>query len=240
MIEIDCDNYWLGGNQAAVAMPTQRMLVSATRTILFFFILFVVSITVNATIKTKIANTKVIYTGVTTQQLITETKMKFFGITKEEYARAEAYKSLMSEINRNNTFSTLETLGMFAETEAEKRKYARKFVKIYYQHTDKVLTFQKIINQEKVRTYGHQSMFDYIQAPKKELRSKRISKIINLNDCDNLCKADVKRLIKAAFIFPVDLYFRNATDLEIQQWALEMAIETDEVNQGFITLNHAY
>jgi hypothetical protein len=44
-----------------------------------------------------------------------------------EYARAETYKSLALEMDKNNTLSTLEILGMYAETKAEKRKYARKF-----------------------------------------------------------------------------------------------------------------
>jgi hypothetical protein len=51
---------------------------------------------------------------------------------------------------------------------------------------------------------------------------------------------DVKRLIKLAIIFPVDFYFKNATNFEIQQWALKLEINSDVVNEGFITLNHAY
>jgi hypothetical protein len=83
--------------------------------------LFLVSINASAnTIKTKIENTKTVYTSVTKQQLA-ETKIKFFDITNEEYARAETYKSLALEMDKNNTLSTLEILGMYAETKAEKR-----------------------------------------------------------------------------------------------------------------------
>jgi len=206
---------------------------------IFLLLLFVVSINVNATIKTEIDNTKIIYTGITKQQL-TETKVKFFDITEEEYTRAETYKALVSEMDKNNTLSTLEILGMYAETKAEKRKYARKFAKLFYQYTDKVLSFQKLVNQENKSLTGDQSMFDYVAISKTLQKEKRVSKIININDCDNLCKDDIKKLIKSAFIFPVDLYFKNATDLEIQQWASELAIKSDEVNQGLITLNHAY
>jgi hypothetical protein len=46
--------------------------------------------------------------------------------------------------------------------------------------------------------------------------------------------------IKLAIIFPVDFYFKNATNFEIQQWALKLEINSDVVNEGFITLNHAY
>jgi hypothetical protein len=68
-----------------------------------------------------------------------------FDITNEEYARAETYKSLALEMDKNNTLSTLEILGMYAETKAEKRKYARKFSKLFYQYTDRVLGFQKLM-----------------------------------------------------------------------------------------------
>lgn len=213
----------------------RRILIGVTT----FFLLLVVSINVNAVNKTKIDNTKIIYTSVTKQQLM-ETEVKFFGITKEEYTRAKTYQSLALEMDKNNTLSTLEILGVYAETKAEKRKYARKFAKLFHQYTDKVLSFQKLVMQENKRLTGDQSMFDYTRVQKEKLQSKRISKIIDINDCDDLCKADVKKLIEVAFIFPVDLYFKNTTNLEIQRWASELAIKSDEVDQGFITLNHAY
>jgi hypothetical protein len=40
-----------------------------------------------------------VYTSVTKQQLA-ETKIKFFDITNEEYARAETYKSLALEMDK--------------------------------------------------------------------------------------------------------------------------------------------
>jgi hypothetical protein len=58
---------------------------------------------------------------------------------------AETYKSLALEMDKNNTLSTLEILGMYAETKAEKRKYARKFSKLFYQYTDRVLGFQFLL-----------------------------------------------------------------------------------------------
>jgi hypothetical protein len=45
------------------------------------------------------------------KQQLAETKIKFFDITNEEYARAETYKSLALEMDKNNTLSTLEILG---------------------------------------------------------------------------------------------------------------------------------
>ncbi|VVH65733.1 hypothetical protein BSPLISOX_2246, partial [uncultured Gammaproteobacteria bacterium] len=75
---------------------------------------------------------------------------------------------------------------------------------------------------------------------KKQSEPKRVSRAIELKDCNQLCVDEVKRLIKLAIIFPVDFYFKNATNFEIQQWALKLEINSDVVNEGFITLNHAY
>jgi hypothetical protein len=53
----------------------------------------------------------------------------------------------------------------FIETKkAEKRKYARKFSKLFYQYTDRVLGFQKLIRQANKDFYGNPSMFDYVVA----------------------------------------------------------------------------
>ncbi len=41
-------------------------------------------------------------------------------------------------------------------------------------------------------------------------------------------------------IIPVDLYFKEASNTDIQQWALRMNLSRDAVEQGLITLNHAY
>ncbi len=188
---------------------------------------------------TSTGNTKKVYTSATKQQLA-ETKIQFFDITNEEYARAETYKSLALEMDKNNTLSTLEILGMYAETKAEKRKYARKFAKLFHQYTDRVLGFQKLIRQANKDLYGNQSMFDYAPVQKKQSKPKRVSRVIILKDCRQLCVEEVKKLIKYAVIFPVDFYFKNATDLEIRQWASQLEINKDVVNEGFITLNHAH
>jgi hypothetical protein len=99
---------------------------------------------------------------------------------------------------------------MYAETKAEKRKYARKFSKLFYQYTDRVLGFQKLIRQANKDFYGNPSMFDYVPVQKKQSEPKRVSRAIELKDCNQLCVDEVKRLIKLAIIFPVDFYFSNS------------------------------
>jgi integrating conjugative element protein (TIGR03759 family) len=140
-------------------------------------------------------------------------------------------------MDKNNTLSTWEILGIFADTPAEKRKYARKFVESIRNYTTQVLEFQKYIKQAHKEMEVSNSMFDYL-SPNKS-KAKRRMKIIDLDDCDELCEGNVKTLLKASLIFPIDLYFKNATNAKIQRFAIKMKINHDEVKKGLITLNYA-
>lgn len=192
-------------------------------------------------VDTKTKTTKLGYIGATEQRLIA-IKINSFDITQEEYARAEDYRSLINEMDKNNTLSPLEILGIYAKTKAEKRKYARKFAQSIHQYTKKVLSFQKLVRQANQDLYGNVSMFDYTPTPRtiKKTTIRRVSKTISLNDCNELCEKEVKALIEVAIVFPVDIYFKDATNLEIQNWALKLNINHNHVEQGYITLNHTY
>lgn len=192
--------------------------------------------TTNKATNTK--HTKINYSTLAEQRLA-QTTTKFFDISEAEYARAKIYKAIVSEMDKNNTLSTLEILGIYAQTQAEKRKYARKFAKAYYQHTDRVITFNKLVDQEKKSLYGNLLMFDYATKTKAAKQNLRSVRVINLNNCNKLCEEDVNILIKRALITPVDLYFKNGNSRDINQWALKMKIDPAIVKNGHITLNYA-
>jgi integrating conjugative element protein (TIGR03759 family) len=203
--------------------------------------------TANSTfVKTKTNTTKTLLTDFekqqeTKQQAKMTLKMNHLNLSKEELILSDNLKAMALEMDNNNTVSSLEILGIFATTPEDKRKYARKFVTAIRNYTTKVLEFQKYVNQAHKDVSGSNSMFDYI--PKRKASpttQKRTTKTINLNDCDELCEHDIKTLVHMPLIFPVDLYFKNASNTDIQQWALKMNISRDGVEQGLITLNHAY
>ncbi len=199
--------------------------------------------TTNSTfIKTKTTTTKTILTNVEKQQQAKTTlKMNHLNLSKEELTLSNNLKAMALEMDSNNTLSSLEILGIFATTAADKRKYARKFVATIRNYTTKVLAFQKYVNQAHQDMYGSGSMFNDI--PKRKASpttQKRTTKTINLNDCDELCEHEIKTLVRMPLIVPVDLYFKEASNTDIQQWALKMNLSRDAVEQGLITLNHAY
>jgi integrating conjugative element protein (TIGR03759 family) len=167
--------------------------------------------------------------------------MNHLNLSKEELILSNNLKAMALEMDSNNTVSSLEILGIFATTAEQKRKYARKFVAAIRNYTTKVLAFQKYVNQAHKDIDGSNSMFDYIPNRKASpTTQKRTAKIINLNDCDERCEHDIKTLVRMPLMFPVDLYFKEASNTDIQQWALRMNLSRDAVEQGLITLNHAY
>jgi integrating conjugative element protein (TIGR03759 family) len=209
--------------------------------------------TANSTfVKTKINTTKTLLTDFEKQQETKQQqakmtlKMNHLNLSKEELILSDNLKAMTLEMDSNNTLSSLEILGIFATTPEQKRNYARKFVTAIRNYTTKVLDFQKYVNQAHKDVSGSDSMFDYIPKRKaspttqKRTTKKRTTKTINLNDCDELCEHDIKTLVRTPLIFPVDLYFKDASNTDIQQWALKMNISRDGVEQGLITLNHAY
>ena len=172
--------------------------------------------------------------------------MNHLNLSKEELILSDNLKAMALEMDSNNTVSSLEILGIFATTAEQKRNYARKFVAAIRNYTTKVLDFQKYVNQAHKDIDSSNSMFDYIPNKKAiptnqtSTTQKRTSKTINLNDCNERCEHEIKTLIRMPLIAPVDLYFKEASNTDIQQWALRMNLSRDAVEQGLITLNHAY
>jgi hypothetical protein len=70
---------------------------------------------------------------------------------------------------------------MYAETKAEKRKYARKFSKLFYQYTDRVLGFQKLIRQANKDFYGNPSMLFFFFLMRMIKRDKSFVNYIAVN-----------------------------------------------------------
>jgi integrating conjugative element protein (TIGR03759 family) len=196
----------------------------------------------NTFIKTKTTTTKTILTNFEKQQQAKITlKMNHLNLSKEELIRSDHLQAMTLEMDSNNTLSSLEILGIFATTAEQKRNYARKFVISIRNYTTKVLAFQKYVNQAHKDMYGSGSMFDYtLNSKASPTTQTRTAKTINLNDCDERCEHEIKTLVRLPLMFPVDLYFKEASNTDIQQWALRMNLSRDAVEQGLITLNHAY
>lgn len=173
-----------------------------------------------------------------------ETEIRLLDITEEEFSRAEMYRdTLILGLDKNSTTSTLEILGIYAKTAEKKRYYARKFAELFAREYELTRDFAKIVREEQKKIFGNQSMFDYApqrkthQLPQSRIQ-KRVSKVIDLNDCEDGCIAIAVNLINSIILRPVDFYFKNANEASIQKWAMEMNIDPQDVDAGLITLNY--
>ena len=104
--------------------------------------------------------TRSIITESTTSQ--TEQKHLQWGLSESEYAR---YEELMEGVRGSispDTISPLEVLGIHAQNEAERKKYARLWADMMEQDTERVLAFQRAYD-EAWRDKGNKPLIDIEQ-----------------------------------------------------------------------------
>jgi integrating conjugative element protein (TIGR03759 family) len=165
----------------------------------------------------------------------TENVANFLSITPQELLKAQQIKEKYGNFIDGNV-TPLEYLGYFAETHTERKKYAELYATINRKVTQQILDFQKAVLQVDKEKFGADKIIDYTINAKLPKRNKLT---IDIDNCNAFCKDDILELTNRSLIAPVDLYFTNATDNQIRQFAQSINLTIENVNNGFITLNHA-
>lgn len=169
-----------------------------------------------------------------TTSINTNSQASLFNLTQTEVDKIKTIRGQLKGFF-DDKITDIEVLGIFAQTDQEKERYARLFVQNFRQTTEKILVFQKYINQAHLDLYGRGSMFGYTPAPRSP---KRISHSIDINNCDDQCVLKVKKLLETATT-PIDLYFIGATnDADIRLFAIQLSIDPNKVSSQQITLNY--
>ncbi|WP_292404220.1 MULTISPECIES: TIGR03759 family integrating conjugative element protein [unclassified Methylophaga] len=197
--------------------------------------------------------TRSIITESTTTQ--TEQKHLQWGLSESEYAR---YEELMEGVRGSispDTISPLEVLGIHAQNEAERKKYARLWADMMEQDTERVLAFQRAYD-EAWRDKGNKPLID-IEQIRSQLPSvpettpqqlsntttKRTLIATKLTDCE-ACDKKIQQLLTMMLVdqsLHLDVYFSDSSDKEnsvIRQWAMENRIDAELLRNRRITLNH--
>jgi integrating conjugative element protein (TIGR03759 family) len=165
----------------------------------------------------------------------TENIANFLNITPEELLKAQQIKAEYGNFIDGNV-TPLEYLGYFAEAQAERKKYAELYATINRKVTQQILDFQEAVLQADKEKFGADNIINYTINAKAQKRNKYT---IDIKNCNNSCIQEAKKLTNRSFITPVDLYFINATDEKIRQFAQSINLTLESVNSGFITLNYA-
>lgn len=193
----------------------------------------------------------------TTESTATETQEKHhqWGLSAQEYTR---YEELMKGVRGSispETISPLEVLGIHAQNEAERKKYARMWADIMEQDTERVLAFQRAYDAA-WRNKGNKTLIDISQiqsgvtttsAPtstqSKLPKATKMLLATSLTGCDS-CDRKIQQLLTTMLVnrgIHLDVYFSDSSDKEnsvIRQWAMKNKIDAELLRSRRVTLNH--
>ncbi len=140
-------------------------------------------------------------------------------------------------------------LGVHAETDAERRRYAEILVRLERERWERELAFEKVVQQVKRELYPNEPLLDpervkaLIEARTREAPYRagdRLLLFVNLEShaCDRLAQhlaAEVQSLPG----LQLDVFALGPVrDADIQAWAARLKLPEPLVHQGRLTLNH--
>ena len=175
-----------------------------------------------------------------------------WGLTLEEWRR---YQRLMHGIRgalSNPAISPLEVLGIHAETDNERRRYAERWVQLMFEDTARVLAFQREYHAAFKRLYPDVPAIDL----RLLRRADSAASTVGLKSGERLlfftalacepCQQVLGRLLKrideqsisGLDIYVVDTPTGRAGDESVRTWAQAQAIPAEAVQSRQVTLNH--
>lgn len=171
-----------------------------------------------------------------TQQAV-EDKWSEWGLNREDWARYEELKKGARGIWSPN-IDPLTALGVEANSEAERERYAALLAKKEYNRVQKEFLFQVTYMRVFEKLYPNQLPFrtdDLTTTPAATGRAIYFTR----TDCAK-CDSELVKLWSALGSTPVDIYIVDSIqdDTKIRDWAVKNSIDIEKVKSRQITLNH--
>lgn len=164
------------------------------------------------------------------QPLTTQQQAILWGVTQEEWQK---YLSLKQQARGiwSPGLDPLTTLGVEAETDSERQRFAELLVKTEFRRLEKELAFQRAYDAAWLRLYP-----DLTPLKTTSASTSRVSLFVKENcpSCDNLLRTLLAQKR------PVDIWLVNSAgdDNRVRNWATEHGIDSQRVKEQSITLNH--
>lgn len=172
-----------------------------------------------------------------------------WGLNQQEYER---YQTIME--GPRGTWSPnldpLTALGLEAQSDAERQKYAEMLVEVERKRVEAELAFQRAYDDAWKRLYpgdmpvnafstkggtdATKSPFDDNTASS---QSQRLNVVVAVHGCSQ-CDATVQRLLSAGAAMDIWVVDANGDDDRIRSWAAKVGIPPARVRAGVVTLNH--
>lgn len=179
-------------------------------------------------------------------------------LSEREWGR---YLSLMQGIRGSvspKTLSPLEVLGIHAETEQERKKYAGLWAKLMHEDVERTLAFQRAYSEAMLALYGKEDLFNghLLTSATRQVASATVSNLqTTLDDGDRLlvfvkvkacsaCALLAQKVLSASAHkkIQVDFYFidthREQDNPLLIAWAKQQQLDPQRLLQKSITLNH--
>lgn len=155
-----------------------------------------------------------------------------WGLTQQEWLR---YLQLMQEERGiwSPGLDPLTTLGVEAQSDAERRRFAELLVQKDYHRVEQELAFQRAYDAAWKRLYPDLMP---VRTASASAAPRHLALFVR-NDCP-ACDNKLRELL--AERHPLDIYLvdSNGDDKRVEQWAKEHGIDARQVQQRNITLNH--
>lgn len=171
-----------------------------------------------------------------------------WGLDQQEYQR---YQSIMQ--GPRGTWSPdldpLTALGLEAQSDAERQKYAEMLVEAERKRVEAELAFQRAYDDAWTRLYpndrpvhpfttkGGENATQSVFGSSAGVSSQRLNVVVATQGCEQ-CVATVKRLISRGAAMDIWVVDANGDDSRIRAWAAKVGIPPEQVRAGGITLNH--
>ena len=136
-------------------------------------------------------------------------------LNQDETERVAYLRTTIRHYLSDASLSPIEILGIHAETDQERDAYARRWAKVVYEDTKRVLAFQRAFDQAMRELTQSEPLIDVTklpshQDPKNELQpSDRLLLFVEL-DCQLCDEAASVALKTTEFINALDIYFVDA------------------------------
>lgn len=168
-----------------------------------------------------------------------ENKWSAWGLTEQDWRK---YETVMKEGARGvwtPNIDPLTALGVEANTEEERVRYARLLARKEFERTEKEIAFQ--ITYTRVFNELYPDILPF-KVGDSQIQSGNIHRIIyftRIDDC-KACVSDMRKLLNYAGDMQVDIYVVDSKkdDNKIRDWALANHINVEKVKKRQITLNH--
>ncbi|WP_022949767.1 TIGR03759 family integrating conjugative element protein [Methylohalobius crimeensis] len=176
-----------------------------------------------------------------TAQAPTRFSREMWNLSEKEWARYEhLMRGIRSAVSPAN-LSPVEVLGIHAESEAERRKYARMWARMMREDTRRILAFQRAYDEAWREMNPSGEIVDVDRLPGREQALKRGDRLLFFTrlECPD-CDADLRslELLAQGMDLQLDVYFVDRPDAaRIGTWAKHAGLDRDRLERGKTTLN---